>query len=122
MWIATSNQGGPGWRAERRGVETIVFYSVVGHPVHVWRGDGPAKAAGRPEADIISHDQQDIGSILGCRQWLRKIGDGISRRQADASCEGRFRARKDESRLLSWLTHGLRKGVNCAGLVGRPEP
>src|SRR5262249_15858314 len=64
--------------------------SVVGDALQAGRLDRAAKRTAGAEPDVISQDQQDIGSVLRCLDTLRKIGCRVLCCTANLPLEWRF--------------------------------
>ena len=63
--IATRDQRGPRWRAQRRGTELSIAQPCLGDPVHRRRGDDAAKSAADAVSLIVGQDQQHVGRAFG---------------------------------------------------------
>ena len=70
MMVATGQQGLPRGRAQRGRVEAGELQPARCQFFRGGRLAGPAKGAGRAEADVVDQDNQDIGSTLGWSQSL----------------------------------------------------
>ena len=73
MVVAAGEECGPRRRAERRGVEAGVAQTRVRDAVQCRRGDHAAKGAGRAEANIIGHYQQNVRRALRRHNARRPI-------------------------------------------------
>ena len=62
--VAPRDQCRAGWRAERGGVELRVAQSSIRDAIHRGCRNDSAEGAGRCEADVLGHDEQNIGSSL----------------------------------------------------------
>ena len=65
MMVAPGEQPRPSGRAERAGVELRVAQAVLRQPVKGGRRDRPAERTRGAEANVVGHDQQDVGRALG---------------------------------------------------------
>ncbi len=79
MVVAAGDERGPRRRAERGGVELGVAQPGVRDAVQRRRGDDSAEGARRAEADVVGHDEKDVGRALrrddaGRPPGLRLVG------------------------------------------------
>ena len=74
-------------RAHRRGVEATVAQALGGEAVERRRGDVGAEAAELREADVVEHDQHDVGRALGRATRHRPGGRGLDEGGADPTGE-----------------------------------
>ena len=65
VMVAPRDERGPGWRAERGGVDVVVAQTVFRDAVHGRHGNNPSEGAGDTEPGIIRDDEQDVGCLLG---------------------------------------------------------
>ena len=87
--IAPGQQRGAGRRTDGDGVELVITQSGLRERVEGRRGDRAAKGAAGTKADIVGHDDQDIGSPVGGADWLRPAGRRGFRRRAAIDFRGR---------------------------------
>ena len=92
--VAARHQHGAGRRTERRRIELGHLHPGVGERVQVRRGDLAAEAAEVGVAEVVGHDEQDVGAVLlggrGGVAGLDAEGDGRQghqeRREARVHC------------------------------------
>ena len=94
MMVAAGDEGRPGGRAQRRGVEVGVAQTHLGDAVQSRGGDDAAEGAGRAEAHVVGHDQQHVGRALGRHHPGRPPGLRTCRRALDLAAELRRRRRQ----------------------------
>ena len=61
VMIASGQEGSPGWRAERCGVELVVEQATFVEPFRGRHADQTAVDARPSEADVVEQDQEDVG-------------------------------------------------------------
>ena len=72
--VAAGDERGTGGRAERGGVKVQIAQPVVRNVVQCRRWNHAAESARRGEADVVGHDQQDVGRALGRHNPRRPAG------------------------------------------------
>src|SRR3546814_3139606 len=88
MMVAAGQQRSTGWRTHRCCMEIIVPRTLLGQAVEIGRRDWPAKGAGCAEANIVSHDQQDVRRVLRRLYQLRPDGSGLIQSRFHHASEG----------------------------------
>ena len=113
--VAAGQQGLPRRRAERGGVEAGELQPARGQLLRGRRLTGPAKGAGRAEADVVDEDNQHVGSALGRAQSLdrRKLRRRILRVEGDQALLSGVRHRQMRTMFLVVCTH-----IRSTGLTG----
>src|SRR5262245_52434713 len=92
--VAPGDQGSPGRRAERRGVELVVAQAAAGDAVESGRLDRAAEGAAGAEADVVGEDQEDVGRALGRFDTLGEIGNRALDGASDLALERRLGTRQ----------------------------
>ena len=69
-------------------MELVVAQPRVGDPLQGGHGDGAAEGRRGAEADVVGHDQQDVGRALGgrdlCGEVQRRLGGAQSDRPPES--------------------------------------
>ena len=112
MVVAPREQAGPRRRAQRGGVEVGQPHALGGDAVDEGRLDVGAVAAELGEADVVEHDQHDVGRALG-RRRAAAATTAPSRASRCRSCPGTQFAPRVNPRLL-----GVRRALH-SGRVRR---
>ena len=82
----------------------VVAEAAVGHAIEGGRGDRAAEGAGRTEAGVVGHDEQDVRRALGSRHRLGEVRLGFVGLASDDAAERRIRDRKDlRAARAAWL-------------------
>ena len=107
MVVAAGQQRLARGRAQRGGVEASEFQPARCQFLRGRCLAGPAKGAGRAEADVVDQDDQDVGSTLGWSQSLdwRELRGRILRIEGDQAFSARVRHRQMRPMLLVLCTH-----------------
>src|SRR5262249_61376953 len=92
--VTPGDQGGSGWRAERRGMEVVVAEAAGGDAVERGRLDRAAEGAAGAEADVIGEDQEHVGRALGRLHTLGEIRDRALDGPPDLTLERRLGTRQ----------------------------
>ena len=96
LMIAAGQERRARGRADRRRVEGVVADALARDARERWRVDRPAVGVGQAEADVVQHDDEDVGRILGQSALLHAplVLGILQPRRSDAGRRGR-RERQD---------------------------
>ena len=103
MGVAARDQRCAGRRAHGRYVEIAITHTTASQGIHTRRLDFGAVAAEIGVADIVKHDEQDVGRTGGGRVWCRPPGLRLTPGPADPAAKGGGLGHRNHSSLRSAL-------------------
>src|SRR6516225_2082496 len=95
MVVSPRDQRRPSRRAQRGRVVHVVAKPAVSEPLEVGGLNRPSESAGRPEANVICQDQQNIGRPGWSFNHLWKVWRRILYGPSNMPFKGRFGRRQD---------------------------
>ena len=82
-WVAAGHQPGARWAAHREHVKTIQFHPLTGDPIKMRRRDAVRVEADVGPAQVVGHDDNDVG--LRFRRGGGRLGQGQRRNRKQKS-------------------------------------